>query len=79
MLVAGAMAARKNLGGDVLNEVKPTVGVLQLTPAMEQVLKAARTMRSLDYDQISQQTNLGIAQVMAAVTRLELGGIRLRN
>jgi predicted Rossmann fold nucleotide-binding protein DprA/Smf involved in DNA uptake len=46
---------------------------------MEQVLKAARTMRSLDYDQISQQTNLGIAQVMAAVTRLELGGIRLRN
>jgi len=79
MLVAGAMAARKNTGGDVLNEVKPSAGVLQLTPAMEQVLKAARTMRSLDYDQISQQTNLGIAQVMAAVTRLELGGIRLRN
>ena len=79
MLVAGAMAARKNIGGDVLNEVKPTAGVLQLTPAMEQVLKAARTMRSLDYDQISQKTNLGIAQVMAAVTRLELGGIRLRN
>jgi hypothetical protein len=45
---------------------------------MEQVLAAARSMKSIDYDELSQKTNLGIAEVMAAVTRLELSGIRLR-
>ncbi len=79
MLVAGAIAARKNTSADVLHEVKPAAGVLKLTPAMEQVLAAARSMRSIDYDELSQKTNLGIAEVMAAVTRLELSGIRLRN
>ena len=91
MLVAGAMAAQARVGigvdvgigaeagADLLHEVKPTSGVLKLTPAMELVLQAARSMRSIDYDVLSQKTNLGIAEVMAAVTRLELSGIRLRN
>ena len=52
---------------DLLHEVKPASGVLKLTPAMELVLQAARSMRSIDYDVLSQKTNLGIAEVMAAV------------
>ncbi|MCE9618673.1 MAG: DNA-processing protein DprA [Planctomycetes bacterium] len=79
MLVAGVLSERAAAMGDGLFASRPAAGVLKLTPAMEKVLEAAKSMRSLDYDQLSQSTNLGVAEVMAAVTRLELGGIRLRN
>lgn len=43
------------------------------------VLRAIREAGRVDYDAIAVRTGLGIAEAMAAVTRLELAGVRLRG
>jgi DNA processing protein len=84
MLVAGVLSANgmKASAAPAVAAAEgggTAAGVMTLTPAMEQVLQAVRAMRSLDWDRVAERTNLGVAEVMAAVTRLELCGIRLRG
>lgn len=52
--------------------------VPRLTPTQQAVLEAVRASGGLDMDQVAQASGLGVAQVMAAVTMLELSGVRLR-
>jgi DNA processing protein len=63
--VAGAQAAHGGGGPPVPAGLAP-------------VLQAIRDAGCVDYDAISARTGLGVAEAMAAVTRLELAGVRLR-
>lgn len=49
-----------------------------LSDAHQSVLQAIRDAGRVDYDDIAQRTGLGVAESMAAVTMLELCGVRLR-
>ena len=49
-----------------------------LPERLAEVLAAIRQAGRVDYDAISARTGLGVAEAMAAVTRLELAGVRLR-
>lgn len=50
-----------------------------LSATARRVLEAARALGRVDHDAIAARTGLGAAEVLAAVTMLELSGVRLRD
>jgi predicted Rossmann fold nucleotide-binding protein DprA/Smf involved in DNA uptake len=42
------------------------------------VLEAVRQTGQLDIDRLAEASGLGVAEILAAVTMLELSGVRLR-
>jgi DNA processing protein len=48
------------------------------TPVQQAVLEAVRQTGQLDIDRLAEASGLGVAEILAAVTMLELSGVRLR-
>lgn len=69
MLVAGALRPA--------TEARASIPAMLLEP-QRRVLAAIREAGRVDYDQIASATGIGTAEAMAAVTMLELSGVRFR-